>query len=353
MEKNLAGATGGGAGSFPRPGRNLKAWLQDQYCDDSSEQCQDTQLHNAACVGDIDTLKTLLQDERFLRCIDKRAVWCSGWLPCSPLRIAATAGHADCVDLLIRFGAQLELVDVKGQTPLYVATENGHLDCVQVLLKAGADPNGSPHNRSSPVYHAARVGHADILQELIRHGADVDVDHQLSFRSSGCSPRPLTSLASSPLYISAAYHNLSCFRLLLLAGANPDYNSWGAVCEESFSRSSPSCLLEAVLRHGCDQQFVQLLIDFGANVNLMRVDPGTEVPTRMNVNPRALQLYREAKRSPQTLSSLCRITVRRALGKHRLSMACHLPLPPSVLRFLAYEESGLFCARRENLKNIL
>ncbi|XP_004917938.1 ankyrin repeat and SOCS box protein 1 isoform X1 [Xenopus tropicalis] len=331
-------------------GRSLKAWLQDKYCDHPLEQCQDTRLHNAACVGDIDTLRSLLQDERFLRGIDERAVWCSGWLPCSPLRIAATAGHADCVELLIRSGAQLELVDVKGQTPLYVAAENGHLECVKVLLRAGADPNGSPHNRSSPIYHAARVGRADILQELIkvygglvtfspvcRYGADVDVDHQLSFRGSDSSPRLLTSLASCPLYISAAYHNLACFHLLLQAGANPDYNYWGKVSEENFPRGAPCCLLEAVLRHGCDQQFVQLLIDFGANLKLVRGEPCAEEHPRISVNTAALELFKEAKGYPRALASLCRIIVRRALGKQRLSSACKLPVPPRVLSFLLHE----------------
>ncbi|XP_040296687.1 ankyrin repeat and SOCS box protein 1-like isoform X2 [Bufo bufo] len=319
-------------------GRNLKAWLQDQYCDHDLEQCQDTLLHNAACVGDIDTLRTLLQEERFLRRINEKSVWCSGWLPCSPLRIAATAGHADCVALLIDFGAQLELVDVKGQTPLFVATENGHLDCVQVLLKAGADPNGSPHNRSSPVYHAARVGRADILQELIRYGADVDVDRQLSGGLGSSLPRALTSLTCTPLYISAAYHNLPCFRLLLQAGANPDYNSWSPVCEANLVRSSPSCLLEAVLRHGCDKQFVELLIDFGANLSLLRREPTSEEHSRKKVNPEALQVFREAKCLPRTLSSLCRIAVRRVIGKLRLYSISSLPVPDRVIRFLLCEQ---------------
>uniref|UniRef100_A0A8C5PMV0 Ankyrin repeat and SOCS box containing 1 n=1 Tax=Leptobrachium leishanense TaxID=445787 RepID=A0A8C5PMV0_9ANUR len=323
-----------GFGDDMSAGRNLRAWLKEQLCDYSADQ--DTRLHNAACVGDIDTIRTLLQDEQFLRRIDERLVWCSGWLPCSPLRIAATAGHADCVDLLIRYGAQLELVDVKGQTPLYVATENGHLDCVQVLLKAGANPNGSLHNRSSPVYNSARVGRADILQELIRYGADVDIDHQLLFRGSGSS---LRSLASSPLYISAAYHNVSCFRLLLEAGANPDYNCWSAECLANLPRSGPSCLLDAILQHGFDHEIVQLLIDFGADLNLVQGDPSAEQHFHLSQNPKALQLYKEAKCSPRSLSQICRITVRRALGKKRLSSARTLPLPPRVLKYLLYEES--------------
>ncbi|XP_068103074.1 ankyrin repeat and SOCS box protein 1 [Hyperolius riggenbachi] len=336
MEGGSDGADSASADA-PRVGRNLKAWLQDQYCDHELEQCQDTLLHNAACVGDIDTLRTLFREEKFLRRINEKSVWCSGWLPCSPLRIAATAGHADCVALLIHHGADLELVDVKGQTPLFVATENGHLECVQVLLKAGADPNGSPHNRSSPVYHAARMGRADILEELIRYGADVDVDHQLMCGVAS-APRYLTSLSCTPLYISAAYDSLPCFRLLLKAGANPDYNSQNAVCKANFSRISPCCLMEAVLRHGCDQHFVQLLIDFGANLTLMDKEPRADENSRRRVDPEALKLFKEAICCPHTLSSLCRIAVRKALGKHRLSCINSLPVPSRVVRYLLHED---------------
>lgn len=102
------------------------------------------------------------------RRINEKSVWCCGCLPCTPLRIAATAGHAACVAYLITQGAEVDLVDVKGQTALYVAVVNGHLDCVRILLEAGANPNGSRHHRSTPLYHAARVGRLDILQELIR-----------------------------------------------------------------------------------------------------------------------------------------------------------------------------------------
>lgn len=104
----------------------------------------------------------------FLSRINEKSVWCCGWLPCTPLRIAATAGHGNCVDFLIRKGAEVDLVDVKGQTALYVAVVNGHLESAQILLEAGADPNGSRHHRSTPVYHASRVGRADILKALIR-----------------------------------------------------------------------------------------------------------------------------------------------------------------------------------------
>nr|XP_015214813.1 PREDICTED: ankyrin repeat and SOCS box protein 1 isoform X2 [Lepisosteus oculatus] len=322
----------------PFYGRNLKEWLQEQFCDKPLEQCEDMRLHDAAYVGDLETIKSLLQEENFKRRINEKSVWCCGWLPCTPLRIAATAGHGDCVSYLIKQGAEVDLVDVKGQTALYVAVVNGHLNCVKILLEAGADPNGSRHHRSTPVYHAARVGRVDILQELIRYNADVDVDQQLGPRHPLFSARRLSTLVVCPLYISAAYHHLNCFRVLLKAGANPDYNYMGPVSRNSLCRGLASCVMDAVLRHGCDPAFVRLMIDHGADLNLVPwEDPDPETMGRIRVNPEALKLFKEAKRTPRMLTYLCRIAIRRALGKHRLTHIPELPVPDMVKLFLLHE----------------
>ncbi|XP_025260871.1 ankyrin repeat and SOCS box protein 1 isoform X3 [Theropithecus gelada] len=270
--------------------------------------------------------------------INEKSVWCCGWLPCTPLRIAATAGHGNCVDFLIRKGAEVDLVDVKGQTALYVAVVNGHLESTQILLEAGADPNGSRHHRSTPVYHASRVGRADILKALIRYGADVDVNHHLTPDIQPRFSRRLTSLVVCPLYISAAYHNLQCFRLLLLAGANPDFNCNGPVNTQGFYRGSPGCVMDAVLRHGCEAAFVSLLVEFGANLNLVKWESlGPESRGRRKVDPEALQVFKEARSVPRTLLCLCRVAVRRALGKYRLHLIPSLPLPDPIKKFLLHE----------------
>lgn len=317
-------------------GRNLKAWLQDQFSDKPSEQEEDLRLHNAAYVGDLDSLRNLLQEDCFKRRINEKSVWCCGCLPCTPLRIAATAGHSECVAYLIDQGAEVDLVDVKGQTALYMAVVNGHLDCVRILLKAGADPNGSRHHRSTPIYHAARVGRVDLVHELIRFNADVDVDHQLGPHSL-FSPRSLNTLVACPLYISAAYHHLPCFQLLLQAGAQPDYNYSGLVCREALAKGLASCLLDAVMRHGCEAAFVSLLLDHGADPGLVPWEvPDTDAMGRVKVDPEALLVYQEARRLPGRLTHLCRIVVRRVMGKKRLQHIPSLPLPHPIRNFLLH-----------------
>nr|XP_057938620.1 ankyrin repeat and SOCS box protein 1 [Doryrhamphus excisus]XP_057938622.1 ankyrin repeat and SOCS box protein 1 [Doryrhamphus excisus]XP_057938623.1 ankyrin repeat and SOCS box protein 1 [Doryrhamphus excisus]XP_057938624.1 ankyrin repeat and SOCS box protein 1 [Doryrhamphus excisus] len=317
-------------------GRNLKEWLQEQFCDESLEQ-DDMRLHNAAYVGDLDTLRNLLQEDGFRERINEKSVWCCGCLPCTPLRIAATAGHVTCVAYLISQGAEVDLVDVKGQTALYVAVVNGHLDCVRVLLEAGANPNGSRHHRSTPLYHAVRVGRLDVLQELIRFNADVDMDHQLGPRLPLCA-RTLSTLVVCPLYISAAYHNLRCFRALLEAGAQPDFNYSGPVCHDALTRGPASCLLDAVLRHGCEVAFVQLLLDHGANpVYVPWNEAEMEAPNRRKVDPEALRVFLEARKCPGRLTHLCRIRIRRVLGKKRLQHIPSLPLPQPIKNFLLHQ----------------
>lgn len=53
--------------SLSSAGRNLKEWLREQFCDHPIEHCEDTRLHDAAYVGDLPTLKSLLQEESFQR----------------------------------------------------------------------------------------------------------------------------------------------------------------------------------------------------------------------------------------------------------------------------------------------
>ena len=156
--------------------------------------------------------------------------------------------------------SQVDSLDVKAQTPLFTAVSGKHLDCVAALLKAGADPNGSQYNNCSPLLTAAREGDVDILRELLLFGAEVDVRPKIPEWASNATA------CRGPLYISAVYGHLDCFKLLLLHGANPNYN---CTEEKMLARvKQPKTVLEMCLRYGCGLQYTQLLIDFGADMYL-------------------------------------------------------------------------------------
>ena len=139
-----------------------------------------------------------------------------------------------------------------------------------MLLEAGACPSGSIYNNCSPVLTASRDGAFAILQELLGHGAEANVKAKLPVWASNIAS------CSGPLYLAAVYGHLDCFRLLLLYGADPDYN-----CTDQGLLSrvpQPRTLLEICLHHNCEPEYIQLLIDFGANIYLpsLPVDPTSQ-----------------------------------------------------------------------------
>lgn len=203
-----------------------------------------------------------LVDEMLCQEIYKKVINCrGGWgIAGTPLHAAVSKGHLSCLQVLLAHGALVECVDVKAQTPLFAAVRGKYLDCVLALLRAGADPNGNPSNNGSPVLTAAREGDVEILRQLLIHGAEVNSRSKVLLWTSSAR------VSSGPLYLAAVYGHMECFRLLLLYGADPDYNCGDAKLLSSVKQ--PKTVLEMCLRHGCSVEYIQLLIDFGANVYL-------------------------------------------------------------------------------------
>ncbi|KAF7652643.1 hypothetical protein LDENG_00093990 [Lucifuga dentata] len=267
--------------------------LQPKEEDEDNEQSQ--ALNQAVSSNDVTLLSQLLSQESYRKCINAR----SGWgIPVTPLRTAAALGHLRCLEMLLEHGAEIDILDVKAQTPLFTAVSGKHLDCVVALLKAGADPNGSQYNNCSPVLTAAREGDVDVLRELLQFGAEVDVKPKVpDWASNATSCR-------GPLYISAVYGHLHCFKLLLLHGANPNFN---CTDEKILARiKQPKTVLEVCLRYGCGVEYIQLLIDFGADVHLPTLI--IEKTTKQN---EAVVLLLKERVYPKTLMSQTRLAIRR------------------------------------------
>ena len=249
---------------------------------------------------------------------------------------------------------------MKAQTPLFTAVSGKHLDCVVALLKAGADPNGSPYNNCSPVLTAAREGDVDVLRELLRYGAEVNVKPKLPDWASNATA------CRGPLYISAVYGHLDCFKLLLLHGANPNYN---CLDEKMLARiKNPKTVLEVCLRNGCGAEYIQLLIDFGADVYLpnLIIDKTTKqtkalvlllkergetsisvgtVDNQVCVCLRHLLMMHlsvSASVCPKTLMSQTRLAIRRYLPFARKETAIqNLDLPLILRNYLRHDTSEL------------
>lgn len=279
-------------------------------------------LRQAALQDDAQLLDAMLCQEIYKKVMNCRGGWgVSG----TPLHAAVSKGHLSCLRVLLAHGALVDSLDVKAQTPLFTAARGKYLNCVLALLRAGANPNGSSQNLSSPVLTAAREGDSNVLGILLKYGAEVNDRSKVVILSS------VAKVSSGPLYLAAVYGHIDCFRLLLLYGADPDYNCIDAAVLALIKQ--PKTVLEMCLRHGCGAEYIQLLIDFGANVYLPTLI--IEKSTKQN---EAVELLLRERGTPKSLSSQCRLALRRHLRKiNRMDSIEQLDLPPSLIHFLQHK----------------
>jgi serine/threonine-protein phosphatase 6 regulatory ankyrin repeat subunit A len=126
-----------------------------------------------------------------------------------PLGIAAEAGHAAMVEMLLARGADIEANQGWWSiSALDLAAENGRVAVVEILLKHGASANPADRSggvRMAPLARAAVRGHLGVVELLLSRGADP---------SWGCSDPDRT-----PLCKAAEGGSEAVVRRLLVAGA--------------------------------------------------------------------------------------------------------------------------------------
>ncbi|XP_075040500.1 ankyrin repeat and SOCS box protein 12-like isoform X2 [Mixophyes fleayi] len=291
--------------------------------EDDEEALEDGhELHLAVTMDNPEYLNSLLSENKYKKLINTH----SGWgVPVTPLRLAASKGSLECLNILLANGAEVDILDVKAQTPLFTAACAGHFDCVRELLKAGASPSGSIYNNCTPVLTVAREGNVHILRELLEYGADPNVKCKLPDWAAN------NTTSTGPLYLSAVYGHLECFRTLLLYGADPDYN---CTDERLLKRiKQAKTVFDVCLKHGCKTPFVKLLVDFGANVYLPDINIAKSFP-----NHEAIELLARERVFPKSLLSQCRLSILklvRQVGKMHLIDQLEIPQP--MTRYLLHQ----------------
>ena len=175
---------------------------------------------------------------------------------------AAKGGHVQCVELLLKSGADVNLwtADNKrskalmkrglnngGHTALYVAVVNKQPECVKLLIEAGADVNiqcnDTSYNKITPLLAAIKGGGNDQCAEmLVNAGADVNIV-DLGDRDT--------------VLMCAAHHSSTRLEELILKGGADvnTVNKWNA-----------TALYKAVASG--NGQTARFLIQAGADVNL-------------------------------------------------------------------------------------
>ena len=123
-----------------------------------------------ACLGDMDSFKTLLAQEPGIARQDFReAVTGQG---VRLLQVAVKAGQAELTQLLLKYSADINTADHQGKTALHLATAGGHDQCLRELLKHGPELDCSDNTGSTPLHLAVENNNGEFLELLLDYGAD-------------------------------------------------------------------------------------------------------------------------------------------------------------------------------------
>lgn len=84
----------------------------------------------------------------------------------TPLMTAVKIGSLNLVDVLLKKGAGVNVVDNQGMSALHYAARTGRIDIIQSLVDYGADPNLRDNFGFNPAYYASEFGHIRATPEL-------------------------------------------------------------------------------------------------------------------------------------------------------------------------------------------
>ncbi|XP_061483156.1 ankyrin repeat and SOCS box protein 11 isoform X3 [Rhineura floridana] len=224
------------------------------------------------------------------------------WADRSPLHEAAFQGRLLSLKILI---TQVNAVTVDGITPLFNACCSGSAACVSLLLEYGARPQLENHF-VSPIHEAVKRGHRECMEILLAN--DVDMDQE-------------DAQLGTPLYVACMNQRTHCVKKLLQLGASVDLGKQLDTPLHAAARKSSA-------------EIVNLLTDYGASLKWRNSELkcALDLAAPNSSVERALLL----QEGPPRLAQLCRLCIRKCLGRSCLYLVHKLHLPEQIEDFLLF-----------------
>jgi ankyrin repeat protein len=208
----------------------------------------------------------------------------------TPLLYAARRGCAECAQLLLDGGADVNLADPDRVTPLLLATINLSFDTAALLVRRGADVNKWDTWGRAPLYAAVDMntlptgGRADrpsldrttaleLIEMLLAAGANPDMQLKLyppyrSLRDDRGADGMLT-VGTTPLLRAAKAGDAAAIRLLLQYKANVELPNVNGITPLLAAAGIGSSALDTRGRYKTESdalESVKLLLGAGANL---------------------------------------------------------------------------------------
>ncbi|HVL10010.1 MAG TPA: ankyrin repeat domain-containing protein [Burkholderiaceae bacterium] len=138
---------------------------------DARNQYDETALHLAASAGHADVVKILLDRQVS---IDAKSQY--DWVA---LHYAAYAGHADVVKILLDRQASIDAKNEIGETALHYAVLVNDVDVVKILLDRQTSIDAKNEMGETALHYAARLGHTDVVKILLNRQASIDAKNEM------------------------------------------------------------------------------------------------------------------------------------------------------------------------------
>ncbi|XP_043831686.1 ankyrin repeat and SOCS box protein 14 isoform X1 [Dromiciops gliroides] len=293
-------------------------------------------IHVAADRGHLLALKILVP------VTDLAAIKRSG---ISPLHCAAAGAHPQCLEFLLRVGFDANFMldqkirkhyDDQRKSVLYFAVSNGDISSVKLLLNAGALPNQDPVNC---LQIALRMGNYGLVSLLLRHGANVNYVcrvNPLHFPSA--LQYTLKDEVMLRLLLNYGYDTESCFDCPHGDKAHSRYTFEGWT--STVIRDTLFCEVITLpwLQH-LSGKVIQVMLDY-----VDRVQICSKLRTVLQQQASWSEIN-SVLTNPRSLKHLCRLKIRKCMGRLRLRcpvFMSFLPLPNRLKEYVLFREYDLY-----------
>ncbi|XP_058596144.1 ankyrin repeat and SOCS box protein 2 isoform X2 [Panthera onca] len=264
----------------------------------------------------------------------------------SPLHLAAERNHDAVLEALLgaRFDVNAPLAPERARlyedrrsSALYFAVVNNNVYATELLLLAGADPN---RDVISPLLVAIRHGCLRTMQLLLDHGANIDAyiaTHPTAFPATIMFAMKYLSLLK--FLMDLGCDGEPCFSCLYGNGPHPPVPPPSSRFSDApATDKAPGVvqfceILSAPEMSRWAGPIIDVLLDYVGNVHLC---------SRLKEHIDSFEdwaVIKEKAELPRPLAHLCRLQVRKVVGKHRIKLLDALPLPGRLIRYLKYENT--------------
>lgn len=247
--------------------------LEAGACADTKDSAGFSAMHLAAESGSDEVIKVLIKGGAK---VGTSAEWDYNQ-EFTPLMLAARSGCINGIKALISAGADVNAgLNSDKETPLHHAVHSAVPECVQILLKAGANPNPTIMFSETPLHVAVYEGLLDIVDILLNAGADVrssrgaskmtalhiaayegysSIAHQLL--KAGADPNQENLKQQTPLHLAAKAQSYDSVQVLLSFGADPNARD----------RDRKTPLHSGIFKGSRSHECLRLLLEAGADTN--------------------------------------------------------------------------------------